>query len=390
MQLVEKHILKNQEYKDLCVKAKNLYNQALYYWRQSMFKNIEYFTEYELTGLFAEFNEENYRALPIQTSQQIIKLLFKNIKSWQKARKEYEKNPSKFLGKPKLPKYKKDLSIAIFSNQQVKLKNGFIHFPKQVNLYPLKTKVDNVCQVRVVPNSNHFTIEVVYNYEEKEIKPYNGNWMGIDLGMNNLATCVTDKSAVIYNGKPLKAINHFYNKRKARLQSFLGKNKYQSKRIERLTDRRNKKIKNSLHQISSKIIKQAKNEEITKIIIGNNKNWKQGINLGRNTNRNFVSIPHSALIEKIKYKGLMNGIEVVITQEAYTSKCSALDLEPICKHENYVGRRVKRGLFKTSNGYKINADCNGALNIARLVAGNEIISDSVRSIVSMPMKIAIF
>jgi putative transposase len=214
--------------------------------------------------------------------------------------------------------------------------------------------------------------------------------MGIDLGMNNLATCVTDKSAVIYNGKPLKAINHFYNKRKARLQSFLGKNKYQSKRIERLTGRRNKKIENSLHQISSKIIKQAKNEEVTKIIIGNNKNWKQEINLGRNTNRTFVSIPHSALIEKIKHKGLMNGIEVVITQEAYTSKCSALDLEPICKHENYVGRRVKRGLFKTSNGYKINADCNGALNIARLVAGNEIISDSVRSIVSMPMKIAIF
>ena len=117
---------------------------------------------------------------------------------------------------------------------------------------------------------------------------------------------------------------------------------------------------------------------------------KKGINLGRNTNRNFVSIPHSALIEKIKHKGLMNGIEVVITQEAHTSKCSALDLEPICKHENYVGRRVKRGLFKTSNGYKINADCNGALNIARLVAGNEIISDSVRSIVSMPLKIAIF
>jgi putative transposase len=155
MQLVEKHILKSQEYKDLCVKAKNLYNQALYYWRQSMFKKIEYFTEYELTGLFAEFNEENYRALPIQTSQQIIKLLFKNIKSWQKSRKEYEKNPSKFLGKPKLPKYKKDLSIAIFSNQQIKLKNGFIHFPKQANLSPLKTKVDNVCQVRVVPNINH-------------------------------------------------------------------------------------------------------------------------------------------------------------------------------------------------------------------------------------------
>ena len=114
------------------------------------------------------------------------------------------------------------------------------------------------------------------------------------------------------------------------------------------------------------------------------------INLGKNTNRNFVSIPHSTLIEKIKYKGLLVGIEVVITQEAYTSKCSALDLEPIKKHETYLGKRVKRGLFRTSNGTKINADCNGALNIARLVAGNEILSDSVKSCVSQPIVVNVF
>jgi putative transposase len=390
MQLVEKHIIKNKEYNDLCKKAKNLYNQSLYYFRQSIFGKIEYFNEYELTGLFAEFNEKSYKELPAQTAQQVIKLLFKNIKSWQKARKEYSKNPSKFLGRPKLPKYKKDYSIAIFTSQQVKLENGFIQFPKISNLPALKTKVDNICQVRVVPNSNHFTVEVVYKKQEKEVKPYNGNWMGIDLGMNNLSTCVTGVSAVIYSGKPLKAINHFYNRRKAKLQSDLPKNKFTTKRIERLTFRRNNKIENSLHQISNKIIKQAENESVTKIIIGNNKNWKQQINLGRNTNRNFVSIPHSTLIDKIKYKGLMNGIEVIITQEAYTSKCSALDLEPICKHENYAGKRIKRGLFKTANGFRINADCNGALNIARLVAGDDIILDSVRSLVSRPLKIAFF
>lgn len=390
MQLVEKHIFKNKQYNDLCEKTKNLYNQALYYWRQSIFKNIEYFNEYELTGLFAEFNEKSYKELPAATSQQVIKLLFKNIKSWQKAKKEYEKNPSKFLGKPKLPKYKKELFIAIFTNQQAKLKDGFIHFPKSVNLKPLKTKVDNICQVRIVPNSNHFTIEVVYNKQEKSLQEYNGNWMGIDLGMNNLATCASNKSAIIYNGKPLKTINHFFNKRRSKLQSQLTLNKHSSKRIERLIFKRNNKIDNYIHQVSNAIIKQAENENITKIIIGNNKNWKQEINLGRNTNRNFVSIPHSALIEKIQYKGLMNGIDVVITQEAYTSKCSALDLEPICKHESYVGKRIKRGLFRTRDGIKINADINGSLNIARLVAGNEIISDSVRSIVSMPVKITFF
>ena len=274
--------------------------------------------------------------------------------------------------------------------QQVKLIDGYINFPKMVNLPPIKTKANDIKQVRIVPNGDHFTVEVVCDKKEEELKPYNGNWMGIDLGMNNLATCVTKEKAIIYNGKPLKSINHFYNKIKAKLQSQLPKNKFKTKRITRICYSRANKVDNIIHQISNKIIKQAENEDVTKIIIGNNKNWKQNISLGKNTNRNFVSIPHSALIEKIKYKGLMNGIEVVITQEAYTSKCSALDLEPICKHENYVGKRVKRGLFKTEKGYKINADCNGALNIARIVTGNEIISDSVRSIVSMPMRISLY
>lgn len=375
---------------DICVKAKDLYNQSLYYWRQSIFKNIEYFSEYELTGLFAEYNEPTFRALPAATGQQIIKLLFKNVKGWQRAKREYNKNPSKFAGEPKLPKYKKETSIVIFVNNQVKIKGGFIHFCKMANLAPLKTKVDNIRQVRIIPNSDHFIVEVVYEKQEKEIKPYNGKWMGIDLGMNNIATCVTNDSAMIYNGKPLKAINHFYNKRKSALQSLLPKNKYKTKRIQRLTNSRNTKIENYIHQISNSIIKQAENENITKIIIGNNKNWKQGINLGKNTNRNFCLIPHSALIDKIKYKGLMNGIEVVITQEAYTSKCSALDLEPICKHENYVGKRIKRGLFRTAIGTKINSDINGALNIARLVAGNEIISNSVRSVALTPMKMTFY
>lgn len=390
MQLVERHIVKGSEYQDLCVKAKNLYNQALYYWRQSIFGNIQYFSEYELTGLFAEYKEENYISLPAQTSQQIIKLLFKNVKSWQKARKEYFKHPSSFLGRPKLPKYKKELSIVLFTNQQVKLKDGFVSFPKICGLPKLKTRVDNICQVRIIPNSNHFIIEVVYEKQEQSQQKYNGNWMGIDLGLNNLASCATKQSATIHNGKPLKSINQFYNKRKAILQSGLPKNQYKTKRIDRLTLRRNNKVENYIHQISNKIIKQAQHENVTKIIIGNNKNWKQEVNLGKKTNKNFTSIPHSSLIEKIKYKGFMTGIEVIVTQEAYTSKCSALDLEPIQKHEKYIGKRRKCGLFVTSTGKLINADINGALNIARLglsATGNEIIiSDLVVRVALAPKK----
>lgn len=394
MRLVERHIVKGGEYINLCVKAKNLYNTSLYYCRQAIFKKVKYFSEYELTGLFAEFKEENYTSLPAQTSQQIVKLAFKAISDWGKARREYEKSPDKFLSQPKLPKYKKDTYLVVFTGQQAILNGGIISFPKRANLPVLKTKVNNVCQVRIIPNSNHCVVEVVYDKKEKDIMPYNGNWMGVDLGVNNLATVATKKTGNIYNGRPIKCINHFYNIRKSMLQSLLPKGRYSSNRIQRLINSRNSKVNNYIHHISRKIIKQAQDENVTKIIIGNNKRWKQEINLGKITNRNFATIPHSSLIEKIKYKGFMAGIEVLITQEAYTSKCSSLDLEAIRKHEIYLGKRKKRGLFVTSKGYLINADINGAINIARLglnVSGNDIeISDSVMSAALAPKRINIF
>lgn len=391
MQLVEQHIIKTNEWRDWCVKAKELYNQTLYYWRQSIFGKIQYFSEYEIAGLFIEHNEPTFRNLPANTSQQIIKNLFKNVKSWQKARKEYAKNPAKFLGKPKLPKYKKELSELYFTSNQVKLKDGYVHFPKMVGIAPMKTKITNIDCCRVIPKANHFVVEFVYTKADVEPKEYNGNAMGIDLGMNNLATCVTTKSkGFIINGKPLKSINHYYNKKKAKLQSLLPKGKYSTKRIEKITLKRNNKIKNYLHHASKYIVETAEKLNVTKIIIGNNKQLKTEINLGKRTNQNFVSIPFSHLIEKIEYKAKKEGIEVVITEESYTSKCSALDLEPICKHENYVGRRTKRGLFRTADGIKINADANGATNILRKVIGDGFIAQFNKRCVVHPSKINLF
>jgi putative transposase len=388
MTLTEQHIIKDDRFKDWCIKAKNLYNQSLYYWRQSVFGNIQYFSEYELLKLFREFNEENYRQLPSHCGQEILKNLFQNIKRWQKAKKEYKINPSKFLGRPKMPKYKKEMSILSFNNFQIKLKDGYVHFPKMIGVAPMKTNVPNINSCRVVPKSNHFLVEFSYTVPDVEIKEYNGNALGIDLGLNNLSTCVTTNgNAFIVNGKPLKAINAFYNRRKADLQSKLQKESVnRSKRLERLTFSRNNKIKDYLHKASKFIVEKAIELDVTKIVIGNNKHWKQEIRLGKRTNQNFVSIPHSNLIEKIEYKAKLAGIEVVRTEESYTSKCSALDLESICKHEKYVGCRTKRGLFRTADGTKINADCNGATNILRKVLGDDIISDSIRSAVIAPVK----
>ena len=159
-----------------------------------------------------------------------------------------------------------------------------------------------------------------------------------------------------------------------------------TKRVFKLALRQYNLIRNYIHHTSKYIIKNAEELDITKIIIGNNKNWKREINIGKRNNQNFVSIPHSQLIKQIEYKAMKIGIEVINIEESYTSKCSAMDLEPICKHEIYVGNRVKRGLFKTANGTKINADVNGAINILRKVIGDFEINDSIWSAVIAPVK----
>ena len=407
MQLTEQHIIYNNEWKGWCVKAKNLYNQSLYYWRQSMFRNIEYFSEYELLKLFREFKEENYIQLPSHCGQEVIKNLFKNVKCWQRTRKEYRKNPKKFLGKPKMPKYKKELSILSFNNCQVKLKNGYIHFPKMIGVAPMKTKIPNGTKLgtcRVIPKKSYFVVEFIYEKQEQPIKDYNGKSLGVDLGMNNLASCLTNTGhSFIINGKPIKSINQIYNKKRANISSILpllpkiNKSKtgnriqYKtSNKIEKLTLNRNNKIKNYIHHASKFIVEKAKELDITKIIIGNNKQWKTEINLGSRTNQNFVSIPFATLITQIEYKAKLEGIEAIVTEESYTSKCSFIDLEPICKHEKYVGKRKKRGLFVTAQGKLINADCNGAGNIIRKVIKDLEINDLILRAVIAPKKLLPF
>jgi len=370
MQLVERHIIiNNKEIEGLCVKAKNLYNQSLYYLRQATFGKIKPFGEYELSGLFAEFNQNDFRDLPAQTSQQIIKQVFQNYKSWYKARAEWQKNPSKFKGIPKLPKYKKVTSEVIFTGQQLKFKNGFIHFPKSTNLQALKTKVDNICQVRIIPQANCFVIEVVYDKEEvKNENLKKENVLSVDLGLNNFATCVNNVGLqpFIINGKIIKSVNQMYNKTKAILMSYIG-SKGTSNRINKLGFYRNNFIEDKLHKTSRFIINYCLEHEIGTIVIGKNKQWKDEINIGKVNNQKFVSIPHNKLIDKITYKAKLIGINVIEHEESYTSKCDSLALEPICKHEVYLGKRIKRGLFQSSVGKLINADVNGAINIARKV-----------------------
>ena len=224
--------------------------------------------------------------------------------------------------------------------------------------------------MRILPRNNHHIVEVVYKVEDKENKIDNNRYASVDLGVNNLMTVSSNvMKPIIINGKPLKSINQYWNKEKARLQSLLKDNKRTSKRIQSITNKRNNKIKDYLHKSSRYLVNLLVSNNISTLIVGYNEEWKENINLGKKNNQSFVNIPFYTLIKQLEYKCKLEGINFVLTEESYTSKCSFLDNEKVCKHENYLGKRIKRGLFKSKEGKLINADLNGSLNILKKVVG---------------------
>jgi putative transposase len=370
--------------------------------RQNFIHNGKIINYPKMDKIIKRDYEDVYRALPAQTTQQILRLIEKDWKSFFNANREFKKNPGVFTGRPKLPNYKdkKDgLGIVIFTNQQCKIKNNFIHFPKAVGIDPIKTTVEKFNQVRIVPKFKHFVIEVVYEREPIKKEVNFENVFGIDLGLNNLATLVSNQSDVnpiLINGRPLKSINQFFNKTKAELMSNIG-DKGSSNKIGKLSLKRECKMNDYMHKASRLIINYAVETQTGTIIIGENEGWKQKIKIGKKNNQNFVSVPLDRLKEMIAYKGEDYGIRVVFTEEAYTSKASSLDKDPIPAYSpenklSFTGKRIKRGLYKWSKGI-INADLNGALNIIRKEVPeslNELIRIRNRGCGFQPFKVLAF
>ena len=346
----------------LCLLAKNLYNVALYNIRQQYFKDKTYLNYNTLDKLL--FSNVDYKAIPYrQSAQQILRSVDKTYSSFFKGIKS-DKNKGK---KVRLPKYKdkeKGRYVLVYTNQCFRYKNNIIKL-KGIDgtWYEFYTDKENLQQVRLIPKGNHIVVEIIYNVEY-ELKDDNNRYASIDLGLNNIVALSSNVcNSILYNGRPLKSINRYYNKHKAELQSKLVNNKYTSKRINRLTFRRNNKIKDYMHKLSSAIIQYMETNTLNTLIVGKNDGWKTNICIGRVNNQNFVSIPYNMLIQMLEYKCKLAGINVIIVNEAYTSKCSFLDEETIQKHDIYKGKRVKRGLFVSNKGIKINADINGSLNI---------------------------
>ena len=241
----------------------------------------------------------------------------------------------------------------------------------------MPTKVNNIQQVRIVPRTGHYVVEIVYQREENKSVVNSNAVAAIDIGVNNLCALTSNKSGfvpVLVNGRPLKSLNQYYNKTKAKLQSLLPKNQYKSKRIQKLTRVRNNRVDNYLHKCSMWIVNHLDKQGIGKLIIGNNRGWKQSVNLGKQINQTFTAIPHSRLIDLLTYKAQLLGIEVEVREESYTSRASFLSLDPIPNYSDDVssiffsGYRESRGMYKQKGcKTRINSDVSASYNILRKV-----------------------
>ncbi len=381
MQLVEKHIINRQHqfwsYCDyLALQSKHLYNSANYVQRQYFFETKKYYNSIDI--YHHTNNLEAYRYLPTKVSKQIVRRVSEAWKGWLAALKDWSKHPDKYLGKPKMPGYKhkeRGRNVVVYPIDALSkpaLVKGIVKL-SQTSI-EFQTLAKNVDQVRIVPKLDHYVIEVVYTVEDT-VKS-NGKYVaGVDLGLNNLMAITSNQSEIkplLVNGRPLKSINQFFNKKVASSQSIEA-----WRQIKSLNSKRDRRIDNYLHTVSRRVIDWCQLNDIGQLIIGNNQGWKQDINIGRKNNQDFTKIPHAKLISMLTYKAQLAGIEVTLTEESYTSKASALDGDKLPTYNNksdikpvFSGKRVKRGLYKTSTGRTINADTNGSLNIARKVIPN--------------------
>ena len=361
------------EMDELCFKSKNLYNATLYAVRQSFIKNGEYLNYNRINKIFTEESNVDYRALPAKVAKHTQMLVDFAMKSFfalaKKKKKEgYEK-------KVRLPKYLDKAKGRMTVHYErgalsFRKREGYIHLSKTEIFVKLPEDLNenDIKFARIVPGNGKITVEIGFE-KEPEPQVMAGSYASIDPGVNNLVTMVdtVTRNPVIINGRSLKSVNQWYNKKIAEMRSETERlhGKYWSQKMSSITNRRNNKIKDYMHKASAYIVNHLVSNRIGTLIIGEIKEWKQDTNMYRVNNQNFVCIPFEMLKSMLEYKCKLAGIEVVRQDEAYTSKCSFLDNEEIKKHEKYKGSRPKRGCFKTSTGRKVNADVNSACNIMK-------------------------
>ncbi len=401
MQLVEQTIISKSDPRYAAIDqaafaSKNLYNQANYQIRQAFIREGKYLPYAEIFHRLK--HHEAYCALPRKVSNSILIQLHNNWVAFFKANEAYEEDPSKFVGRPKIPGYKdkeKGRNILIYDMQAISkraLKRGMIAPSGLLIEFPTKQTRETIDSARIVPRLDGYMAEVVYQKTEEQTSVDPALIAALDLGVNQLCAVTSTKQGfmpLLINGRPLKSLNQHYNKQREHHQKQLAKiNRFTSHQLDRITTKRNRRVNAYLHTASRRIIDHLVQEGIGTIVVGKNPLWKQHTEMGRKNNQQFVQIPHARFIDLLTYKAKLVGIEAVIVEESYTSKASFLDRDDIpiydperTEKHRFRGKREKRGLYRASDGRRINADINGSYNILRKAFsesfGQEIVGPAV-------------
>ena len=413
MQLVEQHCIDRHDPRyavidEAAFKSKNLYNAALYEIRQSFIHQGVYLPYEEMDKRMQ--SNEAYRALPSKVSQQVLLLLHKNWIAFFEALEAYQKDPSMFTGRPRLPKYKhktEGRNLLIYTLQALQggqSKQGIQGIIKPSRLpIIIKTQQHAINQVRIVPRHGYYVVEVIYSKKPVQAPVDPSFCAAIDLGVTNLAAITANRAGFIprlVNGRTLKAINQWYNKRMKELTLCLPKTDRErvTKQMERITTHRNRQVNHYLHAAGKTIIDFLVKQGVGTIIVGKNPLWKQDVNMGRRNNQNFVQIPHARFIDMLTYKAELVGIQVELQEESYTSKASFLDLDPIPTYQyddeteyTFSGKRIGRRnrLYRAKDGWIICADVNGSYNILRKCKPDAFTAEGLAAYVVQPLRLAI-
>ena len=363
----------------ICSEANKLTNCGIYYCRQILFKAGKYVKKYELDELLK--SNPHFKAMRSACAQQTLHRVVESFKSYKALSKLYKSG--KLLQKPRLPNYRKKGGMAVVSYPQrwVKLKDGKLRFAlgKQVKswfkidhfLLPMPSNLEfkSIKEFRFVPRNGCLYLEFVY--EQPDVKPVtpNNKVLGIDPGLNNWLTCVSNiGKSFIVDGRKVKSQNQWYNKQISKFKE--GKESgYWDEQLANITEKRNRQMRDNINKAARFVINWCLKNDISTIVFGWNQGNKDGINIGKKNNQQFVQIPTARLKNRLAGLCEKHGIKFIETEESYTSKASFLDNDFLptfgAKPEGWTasGKRVKRGLYQDSQGQLINADCNGAANI---------------------------
>jgi putative transposase len=398
MRLVEQHRIQPTDPRYAAIDAaafasKNLYNKALYTTRQAFFQD-GCFPSYP-TLYHAIKGEPEYVVLPRKVAQWVLKQVCAAWGSFREGLATYEANPAAVVARPRIPHYldKQGRNLVVYTTQalsQPGLRAGRIE-PSGLGIQ-VPTRQTRVAQVRVVPRAGFYVVEVVY---ERDLAPAAVNpalFASVDVGVNILAAITSNQRGFVprlVNGRPIKSINQFYNKRRAQLQQRLG-HPGTTRRMERLATTRNDRIHHYLHTASRRIIDLLVAAGIGTLVLGKNPLWKQEANLGRVHNQHFAQLPHARFLDMLTYKA-----QVVVQEESYTSQASFLDGDPLPVYDSqraekprFSGRRAQRGLYRASTGQRIHADVNGSYNIGRK-AFPDSFGQGIEAVVVRPTRLAV-